>query len=112
MGASFTEYVTMGGGSQSRLWCQIVADICGVPVLRSTTTEATCLGAGILAAAAAGWFSDAASAAEAMTDTSDRFTPEPEMQARYEPLYNEVYKTLFPTVQPLVDRLTGLTHNL
>jgi xylulokinase len=112
MGASFSEYVTMGGGSQSGLWCQIVADICGVPVLRSTTTEATCLGAGILAAAAAGWFSDAASAAEAMTDTSDRFTPEPEMQARYEPLYTEVYKTLFPTVQPLVDRLTGLTHNL
>ncbi|MCB9161300.1 MAG: hypothetical protein H6644_15905 [Caldilineaceae bacterium] len=46
-GRQFTEYVTMGGGSRSDLWCRIVADVTGVPVVRSTTTEATCLGAGI-----------------------------------------------------------------
>ena len=56
VGQRFAEYVTMGGGSRSTLWCQIVADVTGVPVLRSTTSEATCLGAGILAATAAGWY--------------------------------------------------------
>ena len=76
-GQRFTEYVTMGGGSRSRLWCQIVADVTGVPVLRSTTAEATCLGAGILAAAAIGWYGDVKTAAAAMTGTADRFAPDP-----------------------------------
>ncbi|MBV7330557.1 hypothetical protein KFU94_20400 [Chloroflexi bacterium TSY] len=31
-----------------------MADITGIPVVRTTTTEATCLGAAILAAAAVG----------------------------------------------------------
>lgn len=109
VGQRFAEYVTMGGGSRSRLWCQIVADVTGVPVLRSTSTEATCLGAGILAATAVGWYADARTAASAMTTTADRFTPQPDAQARYDRLYREVYQPLFPTVQPLVDRLTALT---
>lgn len=111
LGRTFSEYVTMGGGSRSKLWCQIVADITGIPVLRSNTTEATCLGAGILAAVAAGWYPDARKAADAMTSTAERFTPDPEMQARYEPLYSDVYKPLFPAIQPLVDRLTELAHD-
>ena len=112
LGQRFTEYVTMGGGSRSRLWCQILADVTGVPILRSGTTEATCLGAGILAAVAAGWYSDAYRAAEVMTRVTDQFTPNPEAQARYEPLYSEVYKPLFPTIQPLVDRLGELTSDV
>lgn len=110
MGQRFSEYVVMGGGSHSKLWCQIVADVTGVPIVRSTTAEATCLGAGILAAAAAGWYPDAESAADAMTGTAERFTPDPETQEVYEQLYREVYEPLFPAIQPLVDRLTELTH--
>lgn len=108
VGQRFSEYITMGGGSRSRLWCQIMADVTGVPVLRSTTTEATCLGAGILAAAAVGWHPSVQVAAEAMTATAERFTPQPDVQAYYDRLYQEVYRPLFPTVQPLVDRLTEL----
>jgi len=107
----FTEYVVMGGGSRSGLWCQIVADVTGVPIVRSATTEATCLGAGILAAAAVGWYTDACCAAEAMTRVTDRFVPDPEAQAIYDPLYREVYKPLFPAVRPFVDRLAELTDN-
>lgn len=109
VGQRFTEYVTMGGGSRSPLWRQIIADVTGVPVLRSTSTEATCLGAGILAATAAGWYADVVSAAAAMTATAEACTPQPGPQARYDRLYREVYRPLFPTVQPLVDRLTALT---
>lgn len=108
VGQPFSEYVTMGGGSRSELWCQIIADVTGVPVLRSTSTEATCLGAGMLAATAAGWYADLHTAAHAMSATAARFTPEPATQARYDRLYREVYQPLFPTVQPLVDRLAVL----
>ncbi|MBW7885156.1 MAG: xylulose kinase, partial [Caldilineaceae bacterium] len=111
VGHRFTEYVTMGGGSRSNLWCQIMADVTGVPVLRSTTTEATCLGAGVLAAAAAGWYADARAAADAMTQTAGSYVPCAENQAQYERLFQEIYKPLFPRVQPLVDRLTILTRS-
>ena len=111
-GTRFTEYVTMGGGSRSRLWCQIVADVTGVPVVRSTTTEATCLGAGILAATAAGWYPDVRQAAAAMTGTAERFEPNAESWAIYDRLYRDVYKPLFPAIQGVVDRLTELTHGI
>jgi xylulokinase len=110
LGRRFSEYVVMGGGSRSKLWNQIVADVTGIPVLRSTSAEATCLGAGILAAAAAGWYPSVSSAAEAMTGTAERYTPNPEMQAFYDKLYHEVYRQLFPALQPLIDRLTQLSH--
>jgi xylulokinase len=99
----------MGGGSQSNLWCQMIADITGVPVVRSTTTEATCLGAGILAAVAVGWYPDINIAALSMTGTASRFTPNSQTQAIYEKLYTQVYKPLFPTLQSLVQRLADLT---
>jgi xylulokinase len=108
-GQPFSEYITLGGGSRSKLWCQIMADVTGLPIVRSTTTEATCLGAGILAAAAAGWYPDAYQAAAAMTNTAERFTPHPETQSFYEQLYQQVYKPLFPTLQTLLHRLTELS---
>ena len=109
-GQPFAEYITVGGGSQSKLWCQIMADVTGVPIVRSTTTEATCLGAGILAAVASGWYADAYQAAAAMTSTADRFTPNPKTQPYYDRLYTEVYKHLFPTLQSYLNRLTELTY--
>lgn len=108
-GQPFTEYIALGGGSNSKLWCQIMADVTGVPVVRSTTTEATCLGAGILAAAAAGWYPDVYRAATAMTGVAGRFTPNPETRQLYNRLYTGVYKSLFPTLQTLLNRLAELT---
>ncbi len=108
-GQRFAEYTAMGGGSRSSLWLQIMADVTGVPVVRSSTSEATCLGAAILAAVGAGWYADAASAAPAMTATAERFAPAAAAPV-YDRLYREVYQGLFPAVQPLVDRLAQLTH--
>jgi xylulokinase len=105
----FTEYITMGGGSRSDLWCQIMADITAVPVMRSTTAEVTCLGAGILAAVAAGWFPDARTAASAMTEKTTRFEPNAERMVNYDRLFREVYEPLFPALQPLLARLAALT---
>ena len=110
-GRRFNEYIALGGGSQSKLWCQIIADVTGVPVLRSTTAEATCLGAGIVAATAAGWYPDIRTAADGMTSVTEHFAPNPETQAFYDQLYKEVYRPLFPTLQPLIHRLTELTHD-
>jgi xylulokinase len=108
LGYRVNEYVTMGGGSKSDLWCQIVADVTGVDVVRSTSVEATCLGAGILAATAAGWYANAMQAADAMTGTSKRFSPNPATKKIYDDLF-EVYRGIFPAIQGSVDRLTEIT---
>ncbi|MBE0477674.1 FGGY-family carbohydrate kinase, partial [Candidatus Aerophobetes bacterium] len=46
--------ILLGGGAKSTLWRQILADITGIPVFIPHTFEATCLGAAMLAAYAAG----------------------------------------------------------
>jgi sugar (pentulose or hexulose) kinase len=109
IGQPIEEYVALGGGSRSDLWCQIVADVTGADVVRAATTEATCLGAGILAARAAKWYPDLTAAADAMTDTAERFTPDPHIQDIYDHLYTNIYRPLFPTLQPLLHGLSELT---
>jgi len=110
LGYRVSQYVTMGGGSKSGLWCQIMADVTGVEVVRSTSTEATCLGAGMIAAAslAVGWYPDAMQAAQTMASTAEQFSPNPRAQAIYDDLF-EVYRGLFPALQPLLAKLTALT---
>ncbi|MBA1914645.1 hypothetical protein HLX87_26205, partial [Escherichia coli] len=74
----------IGGGSDSDLWLQILADASGRPVCRSPAREASSLGAAIAAAKGAGWYGTIAEAAAAMTKPPARiFQPEPRNVARY-----------------------------
>ena len=75
-GQRIGEYVILGGGSNSDLWCQIMADVLGAPVVRAHTVEATNLGAGILGAYGVGWYDSVEDAAAAMTDVAERFEPD------------------------------------
>lgn len=111
IGQPIDEYVVLGGGSRSALWCQIVADITGKRVTRSANPEATCLGAGILAAAAAGWYPDVPTAAAAMTSMGASYLPDATTQAIYDQLYREVYRGLYPAMRTSLARLTELTHH-
>lgn len=110
LGQPIDEYVVLGGGSKSPLWCQIIADITGKRVTRSANAEATCLGAGILAAQAAGWYSSVEAAAEAMTSTGATYEPDERTAAVYDRLYNDVYRNLYPALRQPLGRLTELIH--
>jgi xylulokinase len=110
-GKPITEYILMGGGSQSALWCQIVADITGTKVTRAHTSEATNLGAAILAAYSTGWYGSVREAADAMTATERSFEASERTHQVYDRLYREVYVELFPALQQHIDRLTELTYD-
>ena len=43
-----------GGGSKSDVWCQLQADITGLPIMIPKEKEAACLGAAIIAAVSDG----------------------------------------------------------
>jgi xylulokinase len=107
-GVPISEYVILGGGANSDLWCQIMADVLGAVVVRAHTVEATCLGAGILGAYGVGWYPSVEEAAASMTDTERRFEPDPRNADRYDALFNEVYRPLFPAVQAPLKRLAQL----
>jgi xylulokinase len=109
-GQPINEFILMGGGSRSALWCQIVADVNGKVVKRASTAEATNLGAGILAAAAVGWYASVREAARAMTSTERTYEPDEATHQRYDRLFKEVYCQVFPSLQKAVDRLSDLTY--
>ncbi len=112
LGQPVESYVAMGGGARSERWLQIIADVTGKPVYRSAVTDAAALGAGILAATGVGLFPDVRAAAGVMTRTlPEPFMPDDARHTFYSRVYTEVYRALFPAVQPYVQRLTALTDN-
>jgi len=108
-GTPIQRYIAFGGGAHSPLWCQIIADITEKPVHLAHAPEATCLGAGILAAGAVGLHPDVTQAAQAMTHRMPQvFVPDPQRSQQYAGFY-EIYTQLFPSLQAHLDRLTSLT---
>ncbi len=104
LGHPISRIIALGGGSRSKVWCQIVADVLQRRVEVVREPESTCLGAGILAAAATGLHSSIAEAAQAMTGTGAAFSPDPETIDQYARLY-DVYRDIFPSVRGLFGRL-------
>ena len=102
--------VAMGGGSQSDLWCQIIADVTGKTVQRASVLDATALDAGMIAAVGAGLFTDYQTALREMSSgTSNHFEPENQSNEAYSRLYDEVYCSIFVKNQPLMRIITAVT---
>jgi len=106
-GQAPTELVMLGGGANSPLWCQIKADVTGVPVVVPRVTSAACLGAMFLGGQAAGLWTDPVAAARSANPIVKRFEPDPSRHAFYGRLYS-LYNRLYSAVAPLYDELTAL----
>lgn len=98
-----------GGGSQSDAAMQLTADVFGLPAERPHTYETSGLGAAIDAAVGLGLHPDFQTAVAAMTRVGEVFLPQPETQALYERLYNEVYLKMYPQLQPLYRKIREIT---
>ncbi|MBX2883923.1 MAG: FGGY-family carbohydrate kinase [Granulosicoccus sp.] len=95
LGHKIDHYLAIGGGANSKLWCEMLADASGKPVKVSSTVEASALGAGMIAAFGAGWFSSITSAAEGMSGETTVVEPNVERFDRYRELlaiYRKVYQ--------------------
>ncbi len=100
--------IALGGGSRSRVWCQIIADVLQRTVQVVREYESTCLGAGVLAAAAVGLHPGIEQAAAAMSGTGLRFEPDPATVGVYDDLY-QVYRDIYPSLRDLFARLASVT---
>ena len=55
-GSDIKSIIATGGGAKSDVWCQLQADVTGVPIMIPAEKEAACLGAAIIAAVSDGRF--------------------------------------------------------
>ena len=109
LGQRITRLVVSGGGAQSDGALQIAADVFNLPAERPAVSEASGLGAAMLAAAAMGWFADVPAAVRAMARSGSRCTPDPAHAALYEALFQQVHRPLYGRLQPLFRRLRRIT---
>jgi xylulokinase len=78
-----------GGGARNAWWQQLKADVIGLPIVASEESEASAVGAALLAGVGAGVFPDVESAARAAYRPTARFAPRIDVRATYERLYTE-----------------------
>lgn len=111
MGTRTERFRLMGGGTRSRLWCQIVADVLERPIEIAREAEATCLGAGMLAAAGAGLFPSIQTAADAMSLGGQVYDPDPAQATRYSRLF-DIYKDIYPALRDPFARLKEVVDDI
>lgn len=98
--------IAMGGGANSALWCQIIADQTGCFVQVCEQQEVTALGAAIHAAAAVGFCGtkSIAQTANRMSRLGKRFDPDLSAHAKYQeyfPIYEQLYFKLASTYKSI-----------
>ena len=81
-GFKATELLLVGGGARNKIWTQMRADILGLPILVSTVSESTVLGAAMYAFAGAGIYESPEACREAIGISYETTLPG-EQQAAY-----------------------------
>ncbi|MBQ6469802.1 MAG: hypothetical protein IJJ50_07110 [Lachnospiraceae bacterium] len=84
-GTGIERIIATGGGAKSAVWCQMQADLTGLPVVVPKDSEAACLGAAIAAAAGCGAYRDFGEACAKAVSMERQYTPRklPEQEKRY-----------------------------
>jgi hypothetical protein len=106
-GFTLAEIRVSGGGAQSDMLLAILADVLGIPTIRTRVGEAGALGAAICAAAGAGLLPDFRVGIEKMVHVKDRFEPKTQNRRTYETMYR-TYRKIYPRVGDLYQQTEGI----
>ncbi|UVC09581.1 carbohydrate kinase [Rhizobium sp. TH2] len=106
-GASFDEAVLSGGGSRSKVWPQIIADVLGVPVSIARSHETGALGAAIAAGTGVGLFSDFTAGAASMVKLERHYAPNPTLALLCDQRY-QIYCDTMVAMTPIWKRMASL----
>ena len=100
LGLPTHEVLLVGGGAQSRVWSQIRADVLGVPHHVAAHTDATPIGAAMIAAIAAGLAPDLATLAARVPSPAATFLPDASASPHAGEAYGR-YQRLVEQLAPL-----------
>lgn len=98
MGINASQIRLSGGGAQSSLWRQILADVFNSEIVTLASTEGAPYGAALLAAVGTGEFSTVEEACDACLALADHTEPQTEGVKIYEDYYS-IYKELYPMLK-------------
>jgi xylulokinase len=105
MGIKIPEISINGGGAKSKLWCEIIADILNVRVVKLNTNEGPAYGAAILAAVGCGLFPSVEAACDSFIKVTESIEPNKAHAALYNKKY-EKFKEIYPATKELFKKLT------
>lgn len=95
------EIYVIGGASRNRLFVEIKAAILNQSLTVAGIEEEVAAGAALLGGLGAGIYPDARAASAALHFTRTLVEPDPELAARYERIFREVYQGIYAAVRPL-----------
>jgi erythritol kinase len=99
-----------GGGANSDVWCQLIADVIGTSTFRPVDQEIGAKGAFIAGLVAVGKEADYASAVKDYVQIRDVFEPHKERQARYDELFEQflaIRESTLPIWKRMADDRAG-----
>jgi len=91
--------VVSGGGATSDTLPQMMADIFGIPTIRSNETEGSSLGGAMAGFLDLGVYKTPEEAKAAMVKPGKRYEPDPENARKYDYLYHKVYLRMYPSLK-------------
>jgi xylulokinase len=97
MGIDSKQIRVCGGGSNSEIWCQMLADVFDREVVKTNSTESGALGVAILAGVASKLFNNVLEGTKCMVQVNEVITPIKEHHKEYLKLYHiyqEIYQNL------------------
>ena len=100
MGVPVGEVRSLGGAARSPLWLQIKADVLQKPIVSLENEETSCLGAALMAAAAAGEFASLEEGTAGMVRVRQHYWPNPANALAYNRSY-QAYLELYERLEPM-----------
>jgi xylulokinase len=107
LGGEVETVVAAGGGIESAVWRQILADVLGLPLQKSLLAEQAGIGAALLAGVGVGAYSGFDEAGKAMQQYGALTEPQPENRRLYDALYAE-FTALYPRLRDDFHTLSDL----
>ena len=97
MGSKLNNVYASGGGGNSKLWRQMMADVFARPISIKGSWQGSALGVAILAGVGAGLYPNVTEACAILNEEGDTMVPvdaNTEVYKKYYPVYNELYRSL------------------
>ena len=95
------ELLSCGGGSKSRVWCQIKADVTGKRLIVHRTERDAAFGAALLAGVGGGTWSRAEVENVLSSEEPRVYSPRPAVTAQYTP-YQRTYERIYPHLREIL----------
>lgn len=109
-GMTVHEIRSVGGGARSALWCQIKADVLGIPIALPEAPVGAPFGDALLVGLGLGLFPDLRTAARDLVRVRTRYEPDAARHALYTELYG-LFRDLYTHLRGDFDRLARIvTH--